>query len=59
MAPRPDRPADDPSPDGDERGEARGPGSPDVPVTDEQWAAIVAELQGGPGPADPQQVRAH
>lgn len=52
MAPRPDRPADDPSPDGDERGEARGLGSPDVPVTDEQWAAIVAELQGGPGPAD-------
>lgn len=52
MAPRPDRPADDSSPDGDERDEARAPGPSGPPVSDEQWAAIVAELQGGPDPAD-------
>ncbi|MBD3777903.1 MAG: hypothetical protein IE923_01370 [Micrococcales bacterium] len=45
MAPRPDHPADDPSPDGDERDAARADRSAEV--SDEQWAAIVADLQGG------------
>ncbi|WP_454048363.1 hypothetical protein [Cellulomonas sp. Marseille-Q8402] len=62
MAPRPDRP--DPSPDGDEPdGVHDASGAPGVPgprddrpddrgerVTDEQWAAIVADLRGEPGP---------
>ncbi|QZN87133.1 hypothetical protein [Cellulomonas sp. C5510] len=45
MAPRPDHPADDPSPDGDESDAARADRSAEV--SDEQWAAIVADLQGG------------
>jgi hypothetical protein len=57
MAPRPDRP--DPSPDGDEpdgprAGRQHGPSGDRV--TDEQWAAIVAELRGDTdqtGPAEP------
>ncbi|MCG7287754.1 hypothetical protein MHY85_17445 [Cellulomonas sp. ACRRI] len=57
MALRPDRP--DPSPDGDEpdgprAGRQHGPSGDRV--TDEQWAAIVAELRGDTdqtGPAEP------
>lgn len=57
MALRPDRP--DPSPDGDEpdgprAGRLHGPSGDRV--TDEQWAAIVAELRGDTdqtGPAEP------
>jgi hypothetical protein len=48
MAPRPDRPADEPSPDGDDRRDPGGPG--DARVTDEQWAAIVADLRADPAP---------
>jgi len=51
MAPRPDHPADDPSPDGDERDAARADRSAEV--SDEQWAAIVADLQGGPDLTEP------
>jgi len=48
MAPRPDRP--DPSPDGDDRDDARE-GRPDpLHVSDEQWAAIVADLRGDGDP---------
>lgn len=51
MAPRPDRP--DPSHDGDERDDPRGTHDDrpsDQPVSDEQWAAIVADLRSDPGP---------
>lgn len=48
MAPRPDRP--DPSPDGDDRDDAPE-GRPDpLHVSDEQWAAIVADLRGDGDP---------
>jgi hypothetical protein len=54
MAPRPDRP--DPSHDGDEpdgASEAHGDRPDDAAerVTDEQWAAIVADLRGDDGPS--------
>lgn len=54
MAPRPDRP--DPSRDGDEPDgahEAHGDRPDDAGgrVTDEQWAAIVADLRGDDGPS--------
>lgn len=51
MAPRPDRP--DPSHDGDEHDDASGTHHDrpsDQPVSDEQWAAIVADLRGGADP---------
>jgi hypothetical protein len=54
MAPRPDRP--DPSPDGDEPDGAREshgdrPDDSGERVSDEQWAAIVADLRGDDGPS--------
>lgn len=54
MAPRPDRP--DPSHDGDEPDRARDdhgdrPDDAGERVTDEQWAAIVADLRGDDGPS--------
>lgn len=54
MAPRPDRP--DPSPEGDEPDGARDahgdrPDDAGDRVTDEQWAAIVADLRGDDGPS--------
>ncbi len=54
MAPRPDRP--DPSPDGDEPDGPRADRQHDPSgdrVTDEQWAAIVAELRGDADPTGP------
>lgn len=51
MAPRPDRP--DPSHDGDEHDDARGTHHDrpsDQPVSDEQWAAIVADLRADADP---------
>ncbi len=51
MAPRPERP--DPSHDGDERDDARGTHHDrpsDQPVSDEQWAAIVADLRADADP---------
>jgi hypothetical protein len=59
MASRPDHPADDPAPDGDEERDAVPGGAGDARVSDEQWAAIVADLRGDtgtgarPGSADP------
>lgn len=51
MAPRPDRP--DPSHDGDEHDDARGTHHDrpsDQPVSDEQWAAIIADLRADADP---------
>lgn len=51
MASRPERP--DPSPDGDESDDARGTHHDrpsDQPVSDEQWAAIVADLRADADP---------
>ncbi len=47
MAPRPDHPADDPSPDGDDRHRDGAGDAGGGRVSDEQWAAIVADLRAG------------
>lgn len=63
MDPRPDPPAD-PSPDGDDRPAERAASGDDGRVSDEAWAAIVADLRGdldptgttgpeGPAPGGP------
>lgn len=64
MDPRPDRPADDPSPEGEDRPAERADDGDLGRVSDEQWAAIVADLRadldptgttgpGGPAPDGP------
>lgn len=49
MDPRPDHPAD-PSPDGDGDPAERAGSGDDGRVSDETWAAIVADLRGDPDP---------
>lgn len=57
MASRPDRPADEPSHDGgdlprdhDDVGPEGRDRTGDSPISDEQWATIVADLRGDPDP---------
>ena len=57
MASRPDRPADEPSHDGgdlprdhDDVGPEGRDRTGDSPISDERWAAIVADLRGNPDP---------